>query len=220
MEADLEFMEQMLSRLVQLEPGCHLHLEPFETEWLVRLSDGRQMTELAHMTHHQGIMLAQFLLKGADIFEQASKLPATGALKLSVGEREQWLQVSSTPVIWGAKLVVGIMQTVLPRKNLDELGLEQSCLEMVQRAIAVRRGVVIVGGRSRSGRSTTERAMLSACVTDGMRGAIIEYADQGPLHGVESHIIGGPGAVAVAEVMRSLRSVPIEVIGTSIDSGE
>ncbi len=218
MEADLEFMEQMLSRLVQLEPGRRIHLEPFETEWLVRLGDGQQMTELARLTHQQGVMLAQFLLKGADIFEQARKLPADGVFKLSVDDREQWLSVSSTPVVWGAKLVVGVLRTQLPVLTLPELGLDKTALSLVKALPASGKGLVVVGGRSRSGRSTTERAILAAAARAGRRTTLIGYADQGKIDGVEQIMVGGPKRPA--DVMPSLIESPVEVIGTYLDCRE
>jgi len=212
-----EVFEPFLQFLLELEPGKKVHIEPFETGWRIRVGDGRQLVEHSDLSHHEGIALAEFLLKEAGILEKAMNLPMVGHLKLNADERERWLQVSSTPVIWGVTLVVTVARTELPFLEIEDLGFTAGVVGALRAALAERSGLIVIGGKSRSGRSTTLRAMLALAAAAGRKVAAIEYADQGALPGVEHHLVDPPGGRSVASLMQTIAAHEATVIKTYLD---
>lgn len=213
-------LESFLQFLMDVEFGRKVRIEPFETGWRIRVSDGRQLVEHSELSHQEGIELAEFLLKEAGILDKAMDLPAVGNLKLSVGAHERWLQVSSVPVIWGVTLVVTVIRTELPFLDIDHLGFNADVVCALRAVFAERSGLTIIGGKSRSGRSTTLRALLAASVGAGKKVSSIEYADQGVQHGVETHLADPAAGTSVAHLMRSLLQGDGEVIKTYLDFHE
>ncbi len=219
MASDTEFLQQVLPLFTDLEIGQKIHLEPFEDGWRIRTNDGKGLEELSTLSHQGGILIAEFLLKGSGIFDQALVLPAVGALKLTVGERTRWLQVTSTPVIWGVVLVVSPIRPELPFVSMEKLGAEEPVKNLLSAALRERSGLIIIGGKSGSGRSTTLRAMLSTLASTGRTVSCVEFADQGPLPGTRQ-IVVDPGGQTAADVTRSILQGSSEVVKTYLDTNE
>jgi len=105
-------------------------------------------------------------IAGADISEH--RRPTEGRLKISAVGRLVDMRISTVPSIHGQDLVVRVFDHEVGLFGLDELGLLQEQLRLVQDIISRPHGLVLVSGPTGSGKTTSLYAMLQH-LTGGTR---------------------------------------------------
>ncbi len=89
-------------------------------------------------------------------------LPREGRLRVDLGSGEDVaVRVSSVPIIAGEKLVLNIVREQARRGfTLETLGFHGVALEAMHKALLRRRGLVLVGGQTGGGKTTTLYTLL------------------------------------------------------------
>jgi len=103
-------------------------------------------------------MHAQVILKirrMAKLEMTGGSKPQKGRCKVRVGENPYILRITILPDTYGEKATIRILDIGFLTLPLNELGLDPESLPVIERALAGERGMILVAGPERSGRSGT-----------------------------------------------------------------
>lgn len=93
------------------------------------------------------------ILAGLDIAER--RLPQDGRFKVSFGNSEVDIRVSSFPTIYGESVVMRVLKTDAPLLGLEQLGLYPDDLVKFRSVLNHSYGLILVTGPTGSGKTTT-----------------------------------------------------------------
>lgn len=137
------------------EGASDIHIEPGEKKLKVRLRvDGllfESMNPPASMA--PAITSRIKIMANLDISER--RLPQDGRIRCTVQGRKLDLRVSTLPAAVGEKIVMRILDTKSINVKLEDLGFEQSTLEIWRNQVKSAHGIVLVTGPTGSGKTTT-----------------------------------------------------------------
>jgi general secretion pathway protein E len=151
-----------------------IHIEPKREESHVRLRiDGVLHTvNTIPKVVHKAMVSRIKTLSRLDIAER--RRPQDGRLKISRGDVEVELRVSTLPVAFGEKMVLRIFDPLILLRDLDELGFEKEQLKSWRSFIGRPNGLVLVTGPTGSGKTTTLYSSMQLLATDEVNVTTIE----------------------------------------------
>ncbi|MFN3192414.1 MAG: GspE/PulE family protein [Aureliella sp.] len=122
----------------------------------------------------------------AKLITYRSDIPQEGSLRLrsqhsttgsSASETLWEARVSTLPTLHGERAVIRLQPSQQEVRQLSELGLDASLLERVNRMLQLRSGVMIIAGRSGSGKTTTGYACLNAILNGDQLRSVVTLED-------------------------------------------
>ena len=139
-----------------------IHIEPEESYTRVRFRIDGDMVNHTKFDHemHSLISTRVKILSGMNIAEK--RIPQDGSFQFNHDFRKIDIRVSSLPTPFGENIVMRLLgadQNI--EYSLSGLGLSLSSLEMLEKAIRVPHGIILITGPTGSGKTTTLYAMLS-----------------------------------------------------------
>lgn len=143
------------------EGASDIHIEPTEHDTVVRYRiDGilRDVMSLPKSIH-TGVIARIKILSDLKIDEH--RLPQDGRFKINTEEHKVSFRVSILPVYDGEKVVLRLLQESAQVLTLQQLGLQPSSLESLQRNVKKPHGMILVTGPTGSGKTTTLYTILS-----------------------------------------------------------
>ncbi|MCK6530497.1 GspE/PulE family protein [Myxococcota bacterium] len=132
-----------------------IHIEPKREFSLVRL----RIDGVLHKVHmlpkvvHPAIVSRIKTLARMDIAEK--RRPQDGRIKTEHGEREVELRVSSTPTVFGEKVVIRIFDPEVLLQDVESLGFFPREQELFESFLSHTTGLILVSGPTGSGKTTT-----------------------------------------------------------------
>jgi general secretion pathway protein E len=137
-----------------------IHIEPFENRLRVRYRiDGvlyEQSSPPANMV--QPLVSRLKVMAHMDIAER--RLPQDGMARVSVGEHEIDIRVSTVPVTEGERVVLRLLDKSNTLLSMADLGMEEKCGRSFSKLLNCSNGIIIVSGPTGSGKTTTLYAAL------------------------------------------------------------
>lgn len=137
-----------------------IHLEPREKEIKVRYRvDGiLHSTMTLPKNIHAALVSRIKILSNMKIDEH--RVPQDGRFQVRSENREVDLRVSVTPIVYGEKVVIRLLDKTSSVITLEELGLKGRAFEIIQEGIKRPHGMILSTGPTGSGKSTTLYALL------------------------------------------------------------
>ncbi len=137
-----------------------VHLEPFETEFLVRFRvDGTLRTIASLPTQlHSGLTTALKIAGQLKIDQK--RLPQDGRFSSSIKGQEVNVRMSTVPSLWGEKIVLRMLPKEAHQLDLNGLGLSEADLTVIRSYIMRPYGLILVCGPTGSGKSSSLYACL------------------------------------------------------------
>ncbi len=138
-----------------------IHIEPMEDKTRVRYRiDGILQEKLVLPKKvHEAVVSRIKILSGMKIDEK--RVPQDGRFNFRVGTDDVDLRVSTLPAVHGEKVVMRLLTKALKVPTLTELGLRGRALKVLEAAILVPHGIVLITGPTGSGKTTTLYAILN-----------------------------------------------------------
>jgi len=151
----------MISEAVQLR-ASDIHVEPFEEHVRVRYRiDGVLHKRDDIPRRLLGALVSRLkILAKLDIAER--RRPQDGRIKVTVGDKELDLRVSTIPTNHGQSVVMRLLDKDNIKIGTRQLGLSQRDFERFNSLIKRPNGIVLVTGPTGSGKTTTLYAALNA----------------------------------------------------------
>lgn len=166
---DIEQMAQdlpvinILNTLIEYaisQRASDIHMERLPKEFLVRFRvDGilRDVITLP-MTVHPALIARVKIL--ADLKIDEHRLPQDGRFRYDTESHSSAIRVSVIPTFYGEKVVMRLLEESERFLTLEELGLSQRNLALVQKAIKEPHGMILATGPTGSGKTTTLYTVL------------------------------------------------------------
>ncbi|MDP2939567.1 MAG: ATPase, T2SS/T4P/T4SS family [Candidatus Omnitrophota bacterium] len=156
-----KFVNQILLEAYK-DRATDIHIEPYEDELRVRyridgiLYDAKVPPTIKHF--QSAINSRIKIMAGLNIAEK--RLPQDGRIKVKVGDVDLDLRVSFLPTPFGESVVIRLLSSAI-LYSLEDLGLSQGDLKILDSLIKKPHGIIFVTGPTGSGKTTTLYACLS-----------------------------------------------------------
>ena len=156
----IRFVNGLLARACR-ERASDIHLEPFETELIVRYRIDGILYEVLRPPQKAcpAIISRIKIMAGLNIAEK--RLPQDGRFRVRVAGRDVDIRVSSLPTAFGERLVLRLLEKSSSVIQLEDIGLDSELKGQVTDLISQPHGIVLVTGPTGSGKTTTLYSALS-----------------------------------------------------------
>ncbi len=156
----IRFVNGLLARACR-ERASDIHLEPFETELVIRYRiDGVLYEVLRPPQRACAAIISRIkIMAGLNIAEK--RLPQDGRFRVRIAGRDVDIRVSSLPTAFGERLVLRLLEKSASVIDLSQLGLGAQLRQQICELIKQPHGIFLVTGPTGSGKTTTLYAALS-----------------------------------------------------------
>ncbi len=157
----IKLVNGILIRAIKMG-ASDIHFEPYERVFRVRYRlDGVLHKVMGLPLQIRNAIISRLkIMSKLDIAEK--RLPQDGRIKLRLGKgREMDFRVSSTPTIFGEKVVLRILDKSSLQLDMTKLGFETQPLKLFREAFHKPVGMVLVTGPTGSGKTTTLYSALA-----------------------------------------------------------
>ncbi len=200
----IKFVNQIIQQ-AYYDRATDIHIEPYEDEMRVRYRiDGilYEATIPPTIKYFQSAIVSRIkIMANLNIAER--RLPQDGRIKIKVGDDVLDLRVSILPTPYGES--VGIR--LLTRKmlySLEDLGLSQFDLKILEEMIRKPHGIILVTGPTGSGKTTTLYACLSKINNKELKILTIEDPIEYHLKGITQMQVHPKIGLTFANGLRSM----------------
>lgn len=152
--------KQLLEKAVE-ENVSDIHIEPFKDYLTIRMRIDGELKEYSRyfIDLYPSLSTVIKLKSNIDITEK--RLPQDGGAEIKVNENTIDIRVSSIPTMYGEKIVIRILDRETFLKEKDELGFSENAINIIQRIINKKAGILLVTGPTGSGKTTTVYSILN-----------------------------------------------------------
>jgi general secretion pathway protein E len=156
----IRLVNSLMFRAVK-QKASDIHIEPFEKELIVRFRIDGVLYDIMHPPKRaQSAIISRVkIMAGLNIAEK--RLPQDGRIRIKIAGKDIDIRVSTVPASYGESVVMRLLDRSSILRGLDDLGIWGRNLEMMNRLIHSRHGIILVTGPTGSGKSTTLYAALS-----------------------------------------------------------
>ncbi|MBP9751290.1 MAG: type II/IV secretion system protein [Candidatus Moranbacteria bacterium] len=161
-EADLKYNEQSgvglfesLLDLAQTFEVSDIHLEPYETDFVVRFRIDGFLREIAVLPISVYQRFISYLKVLASLELDERRTPQEGRIRIKKDEQPIDLRISLAPTMWGEKAVLRVLLKDNVILNLAHIGLLEQDYALIQEYIAKPFGMILITGPTGSGKTTT-----------------------------------------------------------------
>nr|WP_232437209.1 ATPase, T2SS/T4P/T4SS family [Burkholderia ubonensis] len=190
-----------------------VHVEPFETGWLIRLRIDGVLHEHARPPLHlrDAFVTRVKVLARMDIAER--RIPQDGRLRVALaGGRRSDYRVSSLPTLFGEKLVLRRLETLPPDLTLARLGFDALQARAMETAIRAPHGLVLVTGPTGSGKTLSLYCALQMLDRDAHNVCTVEDPAEIQLDGINQVGVAEKAGLTFATALRALLRQDPDVI--------
>jgi type IV pilus assembly protein PilB len=208
-EAPVVKLVDLIIRQAIDERASDIHVEPQKDKITLRYRIDGKLYEIPPPARHLHLPIVTRIkiLAKMDISEK--RLPQDGAFIVKIEDRVVDLRISTTPTIYGEKLVIRILDKSAVPLDLGKLGFTPKQLEDFRRAIKSSYGLVLITGPTGSGKTTTLYAAMSELVNPQKNILTIEDPVEYRLDGINQVQVKTEIGLTFASALRSfLRQDP------------
>ncbi len=143
------------------ENASDIHLEPFETEFKIRMKADGVLQEMVPPPKHLSFAITTRIKVMANLDIAERRMPQDGRIELSVSGHPVDLRVSVLPTLFGESVVMRVLDRGVVSLDLDKLGMDDDILRPFREIIKRPNGIILVTGPTGSGKTTTLYSALS-----------------------------------------------------------
>ncbi len=143
------------------ERASDIHIEPFETELIVRYRIDGILYEVLRPPHKAQASIISRLKIMANLNIAEKRLPQDGRFRVRIAGKDVDVRVSTLPTAFGERVVLRLLDKSSNVLTLEEIGMESDLLRQVNGMIQKSHGIFLVTGPTGSGKTTTLYAALT-----------------------------------------------------------
>jgi type IV pilus assembly protein PilB len=194
----------MLLRHGYNNKASDIHIEPYSNKIVIRFRIDGVMHDMLEIDKNlaQSIVARIKILAKLPTDEHQSSQDAKIPYQLSDGQLD--IRVSIVPVTHGENVVLRLLSAKIHNITLAKLGLMESDLAKIKRAIRNPHGMVLVTGPTGSGKTTTLYAALNILNREQVHIATIEDPVEYAIAGVSQIQVNAKAKLSFAEGLRAI----------------
>ena len=216
----IRLVNSVLERAIT-ERASDIHLEPHETELLIRMRIDGIMRKIMNVPKNvQSSVISRVkIMSGMDISEH--RVPQDGRFNVRVKDKDIDMRVSTLPTVFGEKIVLRLLDKSGGRVTKEAVGLSGADLEKYDEMLKLRNGVILLVGPTGSGKTTTMYAMINQLNTEEVNMVTLEDPVEYNVDGINQVQINEKVGMTFAGGLRSiLRQDPDIIAVGEIRDGE
>jgi type IV pilus assembly protein PilB len=194
------------------QSASDIHFEPESGFLRIRYRiDGvlRQIRSL-HKNYWSAMVVRLKVISGMNIAE--TRAPQDGRISLNLSGRSIDFRVSSQPTTHGENIVLRILDRQKGIVPLEDLGLRDDELKMLQLMMARPEGIILVTGPTGSGKTTTLYSILNTVNTEGVNIMTLEDPVEYPMAMIRQTSVNEVVKLDFASGIRSMMRQDPDVI--------
>lgn len=189
-----------------------IHFEPEEAFLRIRYRiDGvlRQIRSL-HKSYWPAMVVRLKVISGMDIAE--ARIPQDGRISLSLVGRQVDFRVASQPTAHGENVVLRILDRKKGIVPMEQLGLSEENLALLQIILARPEGIILVTGPTGSGKTTTLYSILNQMNTERVNIMTMEDPVEYPMPLIRQSAVNEAINMGFSEGIRSMMRQDPDII--------
>ncbi|MBI5421054.1 MAG: type II/IV secretion system protein [Parcubacteria group bacterium] len=162
-----EFKDPLVSKILEVilagalaTDASDVHLEPEEHEVKFRLRIDGDLHDISFFPHHIYVSILSRIKLLSELKINVRNVAQDGRFTIRAGEQEIEIRVSVVPSAYGETVVMRILNPKLLGIQLEDLGIREDDLAIVQEEIKKPNGMVLNTGPTGSGKTTTLYSFL------------------------------------------------------------
>ena len=161
-----------------------VHIEPFEHQIKIKYRiDGRLVEKAPSSKQLQAAIVSRIkIMANMNIAERF--VPQDGHIEFTGHKGKVDIRVSTVPSIFGESVTMRLLDKSASLYTLEELGMNQQCLNGFSHSLAKSHGIILVTGPTGSGKTTTLYAALNKIYTPSLKIITIEDPVEYQLDGI------------------------------------
>ncbi|MGE4357532.1 MAG: type II secretion system ATPase GspE [Candidatus Omnitrophota bacterium] len=180
----IKFVNQLLAQAVE-ERATDVHIEPYEDELKVRFRIDGVLNDISvppGIRHFASAIVSRIkIMSNLNIAER--RLPQDGRIIIKIKGKDYDLRISIIPCVFGESVVIRILSPGM-LYSLEELGLSERDLKILEEMIQKPHGIIFNTGPTGSGKTTTLYACLNKINKPGIKIITIEDPVEYQLKGI------------------------------------
>jgi len=215
----IRFVNSLLTQAYR-QRASDIHIEPFETEAIVRYRVDGVLFEVQRPPHRAlaNIVSRLKIMANLDIAER--RLPQDGRFSVRIAGKEADIRVSTLPTAYGERVVLRLLDKSSGLLGLGDIGIDAELLPQIKKMIHKNHGIFLVTGPTGAGKTTTLYSALSSINSREQNIITVEDPIEYQLPGVGQIQVNSKINLTFAQGLRSiLRQDPdIIMVGEIRDS--
>jgi type IV pilus assembly protein PilB len=138
-----------------------IHIETYQRILRVRYRIDGNLVEMTPLPFRLRASVISRIKIMAELDISERRLPQDGRIKIKMGYKTIDIRVSTTPTIFGEKVVMRILDASNLMLDMEKFGMPKSSLHHLHQALMAPYGMVLVTGPTGSGKTTTLYSALS-----------------------------------------------------------
>jgi len=138
-----------------------IHIETYSNILRVRYRIDGKLIEMTPLPYRLRSAVISRIKIMADLNISERRLPQDGRIKIKTGLKTIDIRVSTTPTIFGEKVVMRILDASNLMLDMEKFGIPPAGLRSLREALAAPYGMILVTGPTGSGKTTTLYSALS-----------------------------------------------------------
>ncbi|MFH1459550.1 MAG: ATPase, T2SS/T4P/T4SS family [Candidatus Omnitrophota bacterium] len=181
----IKFIDQIIQQAIK-DRATDIHIEPYENNLRVRCRIDGLLYDIPvpSTIHHfqSAIMIRLKIMADLDIAEK--RLPQDGRIQVRIKGEDYDLRISLLPTAYGESIEIRILSRKQVFFSLEELGLDEKGLTLLNIMIKRPHGIILVTGPTGSGKTTTLYSCLNRINAQERKIITIEDPIEYKLHGI------------------------------------
>ena len=150
-----------LIREAILKTASDIHIEPYESFIRARIRIDGKLLELPSPPWRLRRAISSRVKVMANLDLAEHRIPQDGRIMVKYQGRTVDLRVSTTPTIYGEKVVMRILDKAAVPLDMESLGMDETVLQRFKETIDLPYGLMLVTGPTGSGKTTTLYSALT-----------------------------------------------------------
>lgn len=207
----IRFVNGLLTQAYR-QRASDIHIEPFETEAIIRTRIDGVLYEVQRPPHRALVNIVSRIkiMSGLDIAEK--RLPQDGRFSVRIAGKEADVRVSTLPTAFGERVVLRLLDKSSGVLGLKQIGIDAALMPRIDRMIHKSHGVFLVTGPTGAGKTTTLYSALSAINSREQNIITVEDPIEYQLAGVGQIQVNSKIGLTFAQGLRSILRQDPDVI--------
>lgn len=199
----IKLVNLVLSQAVKSR-ASDIHIEPYQNKLKVRYRvDGILYDMLTPPKHIQSTLVSRIkVMAKLNIAEK--RLPQDGRIEIRIADKNVDIRVSTIPTGFGERVVLRLLDKSSVLLKLDDLGLPEDRLRLVNKLIRIPHGIILVTGPTGSGKTTTLYAALTMINNPDINIITIEDPVEYQIEGIGQIHVNPKVGITFANGLRSI----------------